>query len=290
MHYAQGDGCINPPYDPAQPLQEATLRFRASVGWLTRFLDRHNLVLRRRTNNHKLTREERVPYVIRYAHAGVCAMLTSGAVTQRRAVCRAQSGVEDAPDPEERPRGRSLRRRPRWSLPRAHVLQHGSGPLAGRRQRRCASCAEMGLNDKCGAGTDGRCGVCAPGRTYDTRGASDIQVKQANPSNNGTPRFGTIHIVVHGGSGAQCPLYLIYAGKNDPPAAETQQYAPGIQYCMQAKAWMDKPTLLKWFSQVWLPYRKAWHLKTPEHGAHAGGFAAELMQAVEGGCAVLPRS
>jgi hypothetical protein len=49
----------------APTVGKALVEFTASDGWITRFLKRHCLVLRRRTNNHRLTRLERVPYVLR---------------------------------------------------------------------------------------------------------------------------------------------------------------------------------------------------------------------------------
>jgi hypothetical protein len=54
---------INPvAYTPGR-LHE--LNFKASPGWMNGFLRRSGLVLRRRTNNHRLTRLQRVPFVLR---------------------------------------------------------------------------------------------------------------------------------------------------------------------------------------------------------------------------------
>jgi len=41
-------------------------RYKASKGWRKNFATRSNLVLRRKTNNHKLSKQERMPYIRRF--------------------------------------------------------------------------------------------------------------------------------------------------------------------------------------------------------------------------------
>jgi len=42
--------------------------FKASKGWLAKFLSRWNLSCRRTTNNHTLTPEERKPYMLQFLY------------------------------------------------------------------------------------------------------------------------------------------------------------------------------------------------------------------------------
>jgi hypothetical protein len=80
-------------------------------------------------------------------------------------------------------------------------------------------------------GADCERGMGSTGRTYDTLGSTDVPVKQANPSNSGTPRFGSIHLVIHSNPDvAQCPPTLIFKGTDASklPCDETRQYAPGM--------------------------------------------------------------
>jgi hypothetical protein len=40
--------------------------FKASRGWVKRWMERNHLVVRRRTNNHKLSADDRKPWVLRH--------------------------------------------------------------------------------------------------------------------------------------------------------------------------------------------------------------------------------
>ena len=51
--------------DLTQSGDEDCAVLKISQNWLTRFLKRHSMVLRRKTNNHKLSMRERVPYILR---------------------------------------------------------------------------------------------------------------------------------------------------------------------------------------------------------------------------------
>jgi hypothetical protein len=46
---------------------KVTFNFKASNGWVNGFVNRHGFVMRRRTNNHKHSRRERVPFCVRYS-------------------------------------------------------------------------------------------------------------------------------------------------------------------------------------------------------------------------------
>jgi hypothetical protein len=193
---------INPvPYTPGR-LHE--LKFKASPGWMNGFLRRSGLVLRRRTNNHRLTRLQRVPFVLRCVWRARQIMQSAPAAGETGDPITGRFRAHDVYNSDQLPLededkdGKSPARhrhhlfalRPKAELPWLHTLA---------------------------------------GKTYAPLGATDVNVVQANPSNGGSPRFGSVHLCVHGGDGAQCKPMVIFEGKDSKSirAAERAQYAPG---------------------------------------------------------------
>ncbi|KAK3278668.1 hypothetical protein CYMTET_13409 [Cymbomonas tetramitiformis] len=96
------------------------------------------------------------------------------------------------------------------------------------------------------------------GRTYDDTNASDVHVKSANPSNSGTPRFGTLQVCVRAGRDVTQPrLAIIFAGSGKKISKwEKEQYDKRVDVYFQRNAWADLLFTCEWAERTWRKHRE----------------------------------
>ena len=120
-------------------------------------------------------------------------------------------------------------------------------------------------------------------------------VAQISGNPQGEKRFGTIQLCIHGGSGAQPPLCLIFRGKGGVLAAERPAYHPSVKVLFQDCAWADPTVCRAWVDQVLKP----WHSEKYPDGkdflmlmdnlaAQRGAQFVKDIHALGGSCAYGP--
>ena len=84
-------------------------------------------------------------------------------------------------------------------------------------------------------------------RTYEQKGASDVYVKSANPSNSGVSRFGTMQVLVRAENPQPQKIAVIFFGKGQRiKNQEKRAYHKNVDVYFQPRAWADGDFCIKW--------------------------------------------
>ena len=89
-------------------------------------------------------------------------------------------------------------------------------------------------------------------RSFAQQGDNHVQVSGPD---SGDKRFGTIHMIIHGGQVFQNPkLAMIFRGKGNFLDKERASYHPQIVALAQEKAWLDDESQMSWYEELWKPF------------------------------------
>ena len=93
----------------------------------------------------------------------------------------------------------------------------------------------------------------------------DDHVQISGPE-SGDKRFGTIHMILHGGAQVfQNPkLAMIFRGKGNFLEKERDSYHPQIVALAQEKAWLDDESQMSWYEELWKPFAEE-YIKKDDH-------------------------